>query len=257
MTSATTVRPLGLLLVAGLVLAGCGGSDEDQAGGNRESVLILAAASLTDVFMALEPIFEEANPGADLQFSFGGSADLSQQIVNGSPADVFASANESQMTVVTDAGLAEGEPALFATNVLTIAVPAGNPAGITGFADVAGPDVDEVVCAPQVPCGAATEAVEESSGVMLSPVSEEPDVRSVLTKVAAGEADAGIVYVTDVQGESDVEQIEFPEAQDTTNDYPIAVLSDAPQVELARAFVGFVFSDEGQQALADAGFGAP
>lgn len=259
-------------VAAALLLAACGSDDGGGASGaasaagsaaesaapERETVTVLAAASLTDVFTELEPVFEEANPTADVKFSFGGSSDLAQQIVNGAPADVFASANTRQMTVVSDAGLVDGEPSLFATNVLTIAVPPGNPAGITSFADLARPEVTEVVCAPQVPCGAATDAVEQATGVALSPASEEPDVRAVLAKVSAGEADAGLVYVTDARSAAgDVEQIDFPEAQEAVNSYPIAALSEAPQPESAAAFVEFVLGPEAQRALEEAGFGTP
>ncbi|MGH3906212.1 MAG: molybdate ABC transporter substrate-binding protein [Pseudonocardiaceae bacterium] len=251
------------VVAGGLVLAGCGANESSQSGGPDTSappakVTVLAAASLTDVFGQLEPAFEEANPGADLQFSFAGSSDLAQQIVNGAPADVFASANTKQMKVVSDAGLAEGQSQVFTTNVLTIVVPPANPKGIKTFADLARREVTEVVCAPQVPCGSATEKIEKSTGVQLSPASEEPDVRSVLSKVAAGEADAGLVYVTDARSAGgQVEQIDFPEAKDALNEYPIAALKDAPQPQFARAFVDFVLGPQGQQALADAGFGKP
>ncbi|MGH4024339.1 MAG: molybdate ABC transporter substrate-binding protein [Pseudonocardiaceae bacterium] len=253
------------LVAGGLLLTGCGSNEGSQSGGPESSaaparvpVTVLAAASLTDVFGQLKPAFEEANPGADLQFSFGGSSDLAQQIVNGAPADVFASANTKQMDVVAKAGLVQGQPTMFATNVLTIVVPPGNPKGIRTFADLARPDVTEVVCAPQVPCGSATEKLEKSAGVQLSPASEEPDVRSVLSKVAAGEADAGLVYVTDARtADGKVEQIDFPEAKDAINEYPIATLTNAPRPQLAQAFLDFVLSPQGQQALKEAGFGTP
>jgi molybdate transport system substrate-binding protein len=250
------------LLAGGLLLTGCTGSNSGQAGTQapqqRIPVTVLAAASLTDVFGQLEPVFEQAHPGTDLQFSFGGSSDLAQQIVNGAPADVFASANMKQMGVVAAAGLVEGQPRLFATNVLTIVVPPGNPKKIKTFADMARSDVTEVVCAAQVPCGAATEKIEKNTGVQLSPASEEPDVRSVLSKVAAGEADAGLVYVTDARSaQGQVEHIDFPEAKDAINEYSIAALQGAGHPQLARAFVDFVLGPQGQQALATAGFGAP
>lgn len=257
---------VGLLGVAGLLAGGCGtnessagsGASDDSAAPQRATVTVLAAASLTDVFGQSEPAFEQANPGADVRFSFAGSSSLAQQIVNGAPADVFASANKKQMGAVADAGLVAGEPQVFTTNVLTIVVPPGNPKQITTFADVARPDVTEVVCAPQVPCGAATEKVERSAGVQLSPASEEPDVRSVLSKVAAGEADAGLVYVTDARSaQGQVEQIDFPESAEAINEYPIATLRDAPQARLAQAFVDFVLGPQGRQALTSAGFGTP
>lgn len=253
------------IVVGGLLLAGCGGNDNDQATETQSSsppppstVTVLAAASLVDVFGQLEPVFEQANPGVDLQFSFGASSDLAQQVVNGAPADVFASANKKQMDTVANPGLVEGQAKTFATNVLTIVVPKGNPKGVKTFADLARPEVTEVVCAPQVPCGAATEKIEQSTGTSLSPASEEPDVRSVLSKVTAGEADAGLVYVTDARSAKDqVMQIDFPEAREAINDYVIAGLKNAPHPEYAQAFVDFVLGPQSQQALVDAGFGKP
>ncbi|MGH3978952.1 MAG: molybdate ABC transporter substrate-binding protein [Pseudonocardiaceae bacterium] len=255
------MKRIGTALVAGaLLLAGCGGDGEQEGAAaqpQRQTVTVLAAASLTDVFQELEPAFERANPGADLRFNFAASSDLASQIVAGAPADVFASANEKQMQKVAGAGLLDGRAQLFATNTLTIAVPPGNPKGIEGFADLARPDVNEVVCAPQVPCGAATGEIEQATGVALSPASEEPDVRSVLSKVASADADAGLVYVTDVATTSDVESVAFPEAGSAVNEYPIAVIAGAPAGTLGRAFVDFVRGDRGRQALQDAGFGPP
>ncbi|MDQ4009425.1 MAG: molybdate ABC transporter substrate-binding protein [Actinomycetota bacterium] len=245
-------------LAAGLALAGCGGGGAEQTrpgAQERVPVTVLAAASLTDVFTKLEPAFEAANPSADLRFSFGASSDLATQIVNGAPADVFASANEKQMKVVTDAGKAAGTPKPFTTNVLTIVVPPGNPKDIRTFADLAKPDVTELVCAPQVPCGAATEQIEQATNIELSPASEEPDVRSVLAKVQAKEADAGLVYITDARSaKGRVEQINFPEAKDAVNVYPIAAIDGAPQAQLAEAFVAFVLGPAGQRELIAAGF---
>lgn len=237
-------------LAAGLALAGCGGAQE------RVPVTVLAGASLRDVFTTLEQQFEAANPGADLRFSYGGSSDLAAQIVNGAPADVFASANEKQMEVVAAAGKVAGASKPFTTNVLTIVVPPGNPKGIRSFADLAKPDVTELVCAPQVPCGAATKEIEKATKITLSPASEEPDVRSVLAKVQADEADAGLVYVTDARSAAGkVEQINFPEAQDAVNVYPIAVINGAPQARFAEAFMALVLSPAGQRELEAAGFG--
>lgn len=249
----------------GLLLVGCGRTEDSPADGSQSSsapqqatVTVLAAASLVDVFEQLEPVFEQANPGADLQFSFGASSDLAQQIVNGAPADVFASANENQMSVVADAGLVQGEAKVFTTNVLTIVTPLGNPKGIETFEDLARPDVTEVVCAPQVPCGAATEKIEQSTGITLSPASEEPDVRAVLSKVTTGEADAGLVYLTDARSARDqLVQIDFPQAREAINEYLIAGLTDGSQSRYAQAFVAFILGPQGQQALVDAGFGKP
>ncbi|MDQ4104845.1 MAG: molybdate ABC transporter substrate-binding protein [Actinomycetota bacterium] len=247
-----------VLCAAGLALAGCGSGDPAGAGSGaqqRVPVTVLAAASLTDVFGKLEPQFEAANPTADLRFSFGASSDLATQIVNGAPADVFASANQRQMKVVTDAGRAAGTPKPFTSNVLTIVVPPDNPKRIRSFADLAAPAVTELVCAPQVPCGAATKEIEKATNITLSPASEEPDVRSVLAKVQAGEADAGLVYITDARSaEGKVKQINFPEAKDAVNIYPIVAVEGAPQAQLAEAFIAFVLGPEGQRELTAAGF---
>ncbi|MGH3786269.1 MAG: molybdate ABC transporter substrate-binding protein [Pseudonocardiaceae bacterium] len=247
-----------VLCAAGLALAGCGAGDTPGTGTGaqqRVSVTVLAAASLTDVFGKMEPQFEAANPTADLRFNFGASSDLATQIVNGAPADVFASANQRQMSVVAEAGKAAGTPEPFTTNVLTIVTPSGNPKGIRSFADLAKTDVTELVCAPQVPCGAATEQIEKATDITLSPASEEPDVRSVLAKVEAGEADAGLVYVTDARSAAGkVEQINFPEAKDAVNVYPIVAVEGAPQAQLAQAFVAFVLGPDGQRELTAAGF---
>ncbi|MGZ8749917.1 MAG: molybdate ABC transporter substrate-binding protein [Pseudonocardia sp.] len=246
-----------------LLLAGCGGgaqpaSPAPSAAVPAESgtVTVLAAASLTETFTALEKQFEADHPGVDVKLNFAGSSDLAQQVVNGAPADVFAAASDATMKTVTDAGLAAGPPTIFATNVLQIATAPGNPKGIASFADLARPDLKVVVCAPQVPCGAAAEKIEKATGVTLSPVSEEADVKSTLGKVTSGDADAGLVYVTDVSAaRGSVQGVSFPEADQATTNYPIAVLKDAPQAQLARQFVDVVTGGSGQQALEAAGFG--
>jgi molybdate transport system substrate-binding protein len=236
--------------------AGCGSSD---AGAREERTLtVLAAASLTEAFGALERTFEAAHPGVDVQVSFDGSSALARQITNGVSADVFASADDKNMAKVTDAGLTAGDPAVFATNQLMIAVPRDNPARITSFADLAEDGVVVVVCAPQVPCGAATEKVERAAGVALKPASEEQNVKAVLTKVQAGVADAGLVYVTDVRSAGDeVRGIAFPESAKAINTYPIAVLKDAPQADLAKEFTAMVRGAEGKAELEKAGFVVP
>lgn len=246
-----------------LVLAGCGGSATGSApaesGPEARTLTVFAAASLTDVFTELETTFEAANPGVDVVLNYGASSDLAQQLVNGGPADVFASASAATMRTVTDAGLVDGTPAVFARNELQIVTAPGNPEGVTGFADLARPDLQVVVCAPQVPCGAAVEKIETATGVVLTPVSEEPDVRSTLGRVTTGNADAGLVYVTDVASAgAAVEGIAFPEADQAVTDYPIGVLTSAPQPDLARAWTALVTGADGQAVLTDAGFvGAP
>jgi molybdate transport system substrate-binding protein len=242
------MRKLGVVAAAaGVLLAGCSssGAGADQAGTGSRTLTVLAAASLTDAFTALEKRFEADHPGVDLKISFAGSSSLVQQITNGAPADVFAAADEKNMEKVTDAGLA-------------IAVPPDNPAGITSLADLAKDGVVVVVCAPQVPCGAATDKVERAAGITITPVSEEQDVKSVLNKVQTGEADAGLVYVTDVNSADDkVKGIAFPESAEAINSYPITVLEDAPQAELAEEFVELVRGDTGKAELEKVGFVVP
>lgn len=236
-----------------LSLAGCGGSDDEAT-----TLTVYAAASLTATFEQLADEFEHEHPGTEVQLSFGGSSDLVTQIQEGAHADVFASADLATMQKLTDDDLADGGPQDFATNTLEIAVPPGDPAGITGLEDLAKPGVNLVVCAPEVPCGAATGAVADAAGVTLNPVSEEQSVTDVLAKVTSGEADAGLVYRTDVQAAGkDVEGIEFPEADSVVNTYPIAVVQGSGEADLAHEFVDLVLGAAGQQVLADAGFGPP
>ena len=222
------------------------------------SITVFAAASLTGAFTALATEFEAKHKGTTVELSFAGSADLVTQITNGAPADVFASADTRNMTKLTDANLVKGKPVNFATNVLEIAVPPGNPASIATFADLAKPGVRTVVCAPQVPCGSATVAVEQASGVSLTPVSEESAVTDVLGKVSSGEADAGLVYVTDIKAAgSKVTGITFPESSAAVNTYPIAMLTGSANAALAKAFIGYVTGAIGQEEFAAAGFGKP
>jgi molybdate transport system substrate-binding protein len=252
-------------LLASALVAGCGGGGASQSGGPSGSaapgaatLTVSAAASLTDVFNQLGKTFESQNPGSTVRFNYGGSSDLAQQIVNGAPADVFAAANTSTMATVSKAGLVSGDPSTFVTNVLQIAVAPGDPKGIHTFADLTKPDLKVVVCAPQVPCGSAATQVEKATGVTLKPVSQEADVRSALSKVSTGDADAALVYVTDVKSsKGKVEGVDFPEAAKALNQYPIAVLKNAPNADLAAKFVALVRGADGQQVLKNAGFGTP
>jgi molybdate transport system substrate-binding protein len=257
------VRKTAFLLFAAMLSACTATAEEhaDPGGGSADeltgTLTVFAASSLTDVFEKLGGDFREAHPAVDLRVNYGASSGLAQAITQGAPVDVFASANRAQMQVVTDAELAS-DPVVFASNVLEIAVPAGNPGGVTGLADFAREDLTLAVCAPQVPCGAAAEQVFAAAGITARPDSQEEDVRAALTKVQLGEVDAALVYATDVAAAGDqVEGIEFPEAEQAVNEYPIAVLDDAPNPAAARAWVDLVRSDAGQRALADAGFRAP
>ncbi len=243
---------LGLAMLLVLVLAACG------SGGNagKKVLVVFAAASLSSTFGDLEAEFEAAHPDVDVTVSFGGSADLATQIRAGAPADVFASADQETMASLGDLVV---DPAPFATNTLQIVVPAGNPGGVRSIADLAEADLDVVVCAPEVPCGRATREVAAAAGVELRPDSEEQSVTDVLGKVAAGEADAGLVYVTDVPPASRdaVEVIAVPEAAAVVNTYPIAVVQGSPRADRAREFADLVRGEAGQRVLRDAGFGPP
>jgi molybdate transport system substrate-binding protein len=219
------------------------------------TLTVFAAASLKATFTQLGTIFQTENPGSTVMFNFAGSSDLVTQLIAGAPADVFAAADTANMTKATTANLASAAPVNFASNTLTIITPPGNPAGITDFADLGKPGLDVVVCAPQVPCGAAAARVETSTGVALTPVSEENSVTDVLGKITSGQADAGLVYRTDAKGAADkVTEVDFPEAATAVNVYPIATLTAAAQPALAARFVDLVTGPEGQQVLAAAGF---
>lgn len=236
-----------------LPLVGCGADDSGDT-----TVTVFAAASLTATFEQIAQEFEAEHDGVEVQLSFGGSSDLVTQIQNGASADVFASADTATMDELVADDLTARQPQAFATNTLEIAVPPGNPAGVRTFQDLATPGLDLVVCAPAVPCGAAAQQVAERAGVALHPVSEEQSVTDVLAKVSTGEADAGLVYVTDVRAAGDdVDGITFPESRSVVNTYPIAPVSGADQPELAEAFVELVRGETGQRILRDAGFGPP
>ncbi|HLR96836.1 MAG TPA: molybdate ABC transporter substrate-binding protein [Jiangellaceae bacterium] len=257
-------RPFALVAATLLVAtAACGGDEgsgdgEADGGGESSTLTVFAAASLTDSYEQIGEQFEAANDGVEVEFSFAGSSDLVAQIQSGAPADVFASANEENMEKLTADGLEGSEPEIFATNILQIAVPPDNPASVESFQDLTHDDLNLVICAPEVPCGDASRTVADSAGITLEPVSEEQNVTDVLSKVTTGEADAGLVYVTDVaRADGDVEGIEFPESDAAVNRYPIATTADSENAELAQQFVDHVLGDEAQQVLADAGFGQP
>ncbi|MEL7977100.1 molybdate ABC transporter substrate-binding protein [Isoptericola sp. F-RaC21] len=246
----------GVVALGIAALAGCGSASAGD-GADDATLTVFAAASLKDSFEDLAAQFEAAHDGVDVQLSFAGSSDLVAQIQQGAPADVFASADTANMDKLVADDLV-GDPRDFATNTLEIAVPPGNPAGVETLADLADPDVKLVLCAPEVPCGAASAKVAETAGLDLRPVSEEQSVTDVLGKVTAGEADAGLVYLTDVAAAGDdVEGVEFPESAEAVNTYPIAPVVGAAQADLAQEFIELVLSDDGRQALAGYGFGAP
>jgi molybdate transport system substrate-binding protein len=260
MSLRTKIAAVAMTAAMAAAATGCAASTGQNSGASdsEKTLTVFAAASLKAPFTKLATTFEESHPGTKVALSFAGSSDLVTQISQGAPADVFASADTKNMAKLADAGLLDGAAANFATNVLAIAVPPANPASIASFADLARPGVRVVVCAGQVPCGTATAAVEKATGVTLKPVSEESSVTDVLGKVTSGEADAGIVYVTDVRAAGDkVKGIPFAEADKAINTYPIATVGSSKNKELAAAFNALVTGAEGKKVLSDAGFGAP
>jgi molybdate transport system substrate-binding protein len=221
-------------------------------------VTVFAAASLTESFTQLGKDFEAANPGTKVTFNFAGSSALANQINQGAPADVFASAAPAGMRTVTDAGNAAGEPAVFVRNQLVIAVAEGNPKRLRALADLARAGVKVALCAEQVPCGAAARTALSAGGVDVTPVTLERDVKAALSKLTLGEVDAALVYRTDAKAAAgEVDAVEFPESAQAVNDYPIVALKDAANPAGARAFVEYVRSDAARAVLIGAGFQAP
>lgn len=219
---------------------------------------VFAAASLTAAYTEIGDAFMVEHPDADVTFNFASSSDLVTQINEGAPADVYASADQANMTKLTDAGGNAGPPQVFASNELEIIVEPGNPKGITGVADLAGGDVLYVTCAPEVPIGKYAQQVLDAAGVTVTPVSLEENVKGIVTKVTLGEADAGIVYRTDVTAAGDdAEGVEIPADINVTATYPLVVTAEAPNPDAGAAFVDFVLADQGQKILASYGFGAP
>ncbi|MFJ4253805.1 molybdate ABC transporter substrate-binding protein [Microbacterium sp. NPDC090003] len=253
---ATTV---GIAALA-LALAGCASASPSASTPSATNaadtldgeVSVYAAASLAGAFDEIAAAFTAEHPGVTVVPVYDGSSTLVTQILEGAPADVFASADEANMDKAGDAAV---DPELFASNTLVIAVPAGNPKSIADLADLA--DVTTVLCAAEVPCGAASAKLLDAAGVSIEAASLEQNVTAVLTKVETGEADAGLVYATDVIGRDDVEGVVPENADDVVNHYPIGALADAPNPDAAQAFVAFVLSDAGQAILADFGFGKP
>jgi molybdate transport system substrate-binding protein len=264
----TAVRRAALVAASALLLSGCASiGDEDPNATQTPAasvapeltgeLTVYAASSLKYAFDELATKFEERNPSLDVvPIVYDGSSTLATQLIEGAPADVFASADEANMQKVVDANLATG-PELFATNTLVIAMPKGNPGGVEDLSDLGDDSVTVVLCAPEVPCGAASQKLLANAGVTVAPASLEQNVTAVLTKVAANEADAGLVYATDVRGRDDVDSLVPDGAADVVNRYPIVALADAPNLEAAQAFAEFVLSPEGQQVLAELGFGSP
>jgi molybdate transport system substrate-binding protein len=246
-----------------LSVSACGSSGGTSTPGASSSdgltgeITVFAAASLTGSFTALGTEFEASNPGTKVIFSFGPSSGLATQIMSGAPADVFASASAKNMDQVV-AAKAAAAPVTFAKNTMEVAVPPDNPAEITSVQDLATPGVKVVLCAAEVPCGVTARKVFANAKLTVTPVSNEVDVKATLSKVQLGEADAGVVYVTDVLAAgAKVKGIEIPAEVNASTDYPIATLAESKNQALAKAFVDFVLSPQGQIELTAAGFEKP
>jgi molybdate transport system substrate-binding protein len=247
-----------VLAVAALVLAGCGGDDNTSSGGSSGSsneIKVFAAASLTAAFTKIGEDFTAANGGTRVTFNFAGSQALATQIQQAAPADVFASADIPNMDKVKDL---VGTPQNFASNLLAIVVEKGNPKSVKGLDDLASPDLKVVLAAEEVPAGKYAKQILDKAGVSVTPVSQEDNVKAVVTKVSLGEADAGIVYVTDVTAGGDkVEGVDIPDDQNVTATYPIATVKATKAQDKAQAFMDLVLSDQGQQVLEQYGFLPP
>lgn len=244
------------VVAAGAIFAGCASSASKSASGSalKGDIVVFAAASLKPTFTELAKRFEAAHPGVKVVLSFGGSDTLAAQIKQGAPVDVFAAANNATMQTVVSSDDAKS-PVNFVKNVLEIAVAPKNPKGIKTLADVAKPGVKLALCAKAVPCGSAAQQAFTAAGIDAKPVTYEQDVTSVLTKVELGEADAGLVYRTDVKAAGGkVEGVDFAEASKAVNTYPIAHVSTGKNLNAGKEFVAFVLSPSGQAVLRAAGF---
>ena len=263
----------GIAVVAALsliTLSSCSGGSESASSSSSTASSVAATASATpvelNVFAAAslnkafpeiaDTVLKESDPNIKVTFNFQGSSTLVDQMKEGAPADVFASADQKNMTKASDAKLVD-TPKPFASNVLTLIVPKGNPAKITGL-DSSLDGKKLVVCAQGVPCGNATKQLAEKLGVTLNPVSEEQKVTDVRAKVESGEADAGLVYATDAKAAGDkVETIEVARANEVVNSYPISLTVSTQNKEAAQKFIDAVLSEKGQAVLKKYGFSAP
>ncbi len=268
---ALTLVAAGMVGVAASAVAGCGsGSTSGNSAASASasssasaspslagSITVFAASSLKEAFTTLGKQFEAAHPGVKVTFSFGASSALATQIINGAPADVFASASPKNMQQVVTAGDASN-PVTFAHNVMEVAVPPANPAGVTSVNDLAKSSVKVALCQPQVPCGTTAAKVFANAKVTVKPVTLEPDVKSVLSKVELDAVDAGVVYVTDVKAAgAKVKGFVIPANVNASTAYPIAALSKSGNAATAQSFAAYVASPAGQSVLAAAGFEKP
>ena len=269
-SSSVGVRRLALPLIAlfclgTVAIAGCGSSN--SSGNSRNpansaslsgSLTVSAASSLQAAFTEIEVAFERAHPEVKVAVNFGASSTLAQQIISGAPVDVFASADDANMNKVSDVDMVDGSPTVFATNSLAIIVRKGNPSNISTLADLSRPGLIYVSCSPTVPIGNYTAQVLKRADVDVTPASFEPDVKGIVAKVTSGEADAGIVYATDVSAtKGAAEGVVIPANVNIIARYPIAAISRSGNSAAAQAWISFVVGPEGQKILGQFGFGAP
>lgn len=262
---------LALAVTAAALLAGACGSDDGDgtaapsgpaqppaADAPTGTVTVLAAASLTESFETLADQLGDTYPDLEIVYSFGPSSGLVEQLLAGAPADVLATADTKTMDDAVAGGVVDGEPHIFARNTLALAVPAGNPGGVTGLADLANPDLRIAICEPQVPCGGAAQRLLDAAGVTAAPDTLTTDVKEAASLVALGEADAALIYLTDAAAEGDaVETVDVPEADTVVNEYPVAVLADAPNPDGAQALLDAITGEPGRTILGEAGFLEP
>jgi molybdate transport system substrate-binding protein len=254
--------PRAALAAVALFSVGCGGVADEPTGSDDGSasgeIVVFAAASLTEAFTEIGDVFEAAHPDTSVTFNFAASSELVAQILEGAPADVYASADLANMAKLTTAGANASEPVVFATNLSEIVVAEGNPLGITGVADLAEPDLVLVVCTPEAPCGSYAEQVFTAAGVDATPDSYESNPKAVVTKIRLGEADVGIAYATDVAAANDdVDGVPIPDEQNVVAEYPIAVTAESRNPSTATAFVELVLDTPGQAVLSAHGFASP
>lgn len=258
-------RLLSVVVATLMLLAACGDNGDAATGTTTSAaagapldgtITVLAAASLTNAFAEIADAFEAEHDGVEVHLSFDGSAKLATAIIEGAPADLFASADDANMAKVAGEDLLAGEPSTFATNELQIVVPASNPLGIDALDDLTGPDIVLSLCGEAVPCGRYAAQAFAAAGLGVPPAGDQDNVKGVLTQVQLGEADAGIVYVTDVLAADGVDGVDLAEAQRVEAAYPAAVLTEAPNPEVAAAFLAFLTGEPAQEILADYGFGS-
>jgi molybdate transport system substrate-binding protein len=250
-------NPIAAALGAAL-LASCGAAGESTRDATSGAVVVFAASSLTEPFIEIGDAFEAAHPGTTVTFNVAGSGDLVNQVVQGAPADVVVTADEWNMSRLIDEGLHVGEPVVIARNTFEIIVEPGNPMGVMSLADLARPDLVVVLCADTVPCGRGAAAVLANAGVAVTPKSYEEKVKGVVTKVTTGEADAGLVFSTDVRAAgASASGVAIPADVNVITAYPLVVTRDAPNAVAARQFAEYVVGPEGRAVLASHGFLTP